>query len=87
MLTHPLPLPLPPALTPQVATPPDDKVDRVSFLMNNLTPGNLGPKGRDLAGLVLPTFTEWFSNYLVVKRAAQVGPWACTLRLTMFDQC
>jgi hypothetical protein len=45
---------------------------QVSFLMNNLTVDNMGSKSKDLGGVIIPKFIEWFANYLVVKRAAQV---------------
>lgn len=42
--------------------------------MNNLSKANLGARAKDLASIIVPSgFTEWFANYLVVKRAAQVG--------------
>jgi CCR4-NOT transcription complex subunit 1 len=51
---------------------------QVSFLMNNLTVDNMGSKSKDLGSVIIPKFIEWFANYLVVKRAAQVRqPRAC----------
>lgn len=41
--------------------------------MNNLTADNMPQKGKELANVVLPKYVEWFANYLVVRRAAQVG--------------
>jgi hypothetical protein len=41
--------------------------------MNNLTTGNSGDKARELSALVVKRYHPWFVNYLVVKRAAQVG--------------
>lgn len=55
------------------AAPNDAMTDKVSFLMNNLTVDNMGGKSRDLGHVVIPKYVEWFANYLVVKRAAQVG--------------
>lgn len=42
--------------------------------MNNLTVDNMAGKSRDLGSVVIPKYIEWFANYLVVKRAAQVWP-------------
>jgi CCR4-NOT transcription complex subunit 1 len=54
--------------------PPSDAAsDKVSFIMNNLSQQNVEVKARDLAHLVVPHHVDWFANYLVVKRAAQVG--------------
>lgn len=61
-----------------MAAPEDPIVDKVSFIMNNLTQNNVTPKAKDLTGLLLPDYVEWFANYLVVKRASQVG---CCLHL------
>jgi hypothetical protein len=41
--------------------------------MNNLSEVGLAAKANDLAQILVPTYVPWFSNYLVVKRAAQVG--------------
>jgi CCR4-NOT transcription complex subunit 1 len=59
--------------TESVKAPGDSITDKVSFIMNNLSQNNLSSKAKELAVLVLPQFLEWFANYLVVKRAAQVG--------------
>ena len=48
-------------------------IDRVGFIMNNITMQNIDTKIRDLNNHVKPEFHPWFANYLVVKRAAQVG--------------
>ena len=55
------PFPLPAAACPQV-----------SFLMNNLTQDNMPSKSKELGNVVIPKYIEWFANYLVVRRAAQV---------------
>lgn len=47
-------------------------IDKVGFIMNNITLANLDSKIRELRGLVKPDLHPWFANYLVVKRAAQV---------------
>ncbi len=41
--------------------------------MNNITLTNMDTKMRELSNLVKSEFHPWFANYLVVKRAAQVG--------------
>ncbi|KAF6255467.1 hypothetical protein COO60DRAFT_1641476 [Scenedesmus sp. NREL 46B-D3] len=35
-----------------------------SFLMNNLTVDNMPSKSKDLGGVILPKYIEWFANYL-----------------------
>ena len=51
---------------------PDQKsIDRVHFLVNNLTMANVEVKSKELAALVPPSLHPWFVNYLVVKRASQ----------------
>jgi hypothetical protein len=47
---------------------------QVSFLMNNLTVDNMPVKSKELGHVIIPKYIEWFSNYLVVRRAAQVRP-------------
>mmetsp|Transcript_10455 Transcript_10455/g.28626 ORF Transcript_10455/g.28626 Transcript_10455/m.28626 type:complete len:1846 (+) Transcript_10455:184-5721(+) len=46
-------------------------VDKVHFLVNNITNTNIDVKVKELAGLITADFYPWFANYLVVKRAAQ----------------
>lgn len=46
-------------------------IDRVHFLVNNLTVTNVEVKAKELASLVPVSLHPWFANYLVVKRAAQ----------------
>ena len=46
-------------------------VDKVHFLVNNITNANIDVKVKELAGLITADFYPWFANYLVVKRAAQ----------------
>jgi CCR4-NOT transcription complex subunit 1 len=50
---------------------------QVSFLMNNLTQDNMRYKSQDLGGVIIPKYIEWFANYLVVRRAAQVRGSVC----------
>lgn len=51
---------------PETAT-----VDKVHFLVNNITNTNVDVKAKELAAVVAQDFYPWFANYLVVKRAAQ----------------
>lgn len=51
---------------PETAT-----VDKVHFLVNNITNTNVDVKAKELANVVTQEFHPWFANYLVVKRAAQ----------------
>lgn len=51
---------------------PDDRmIDKVHFLVNNLALTNIEAKVRELRELVQSVHYLWFSNYMVVKRAAQ----------------
>ena len=50
---------------------------QVSFLMNNLTVDNMPVKSKELGNVIVPKFIEWFANYLVVRRAAQVRARQC----------
>jgi hypothetical protein len=59
---------------------------QVSFLMNNLTVDNMDSKSKDLGSVIIPKFIEWFANYLVVKRAAQVRL-RCQLDDASYNQC
>lgn len=56
----------------ETAHPNDALADKVSFLMNNITVDNMPTKSKELQSVVIPKYVEWFANYLVVKRAAQV---------------
>jgi len=56
-------------------------IDRVHFIINNITIMNIEQKVKELKTHVVSEFWPWFANYLVVKRAAQVserleGVWA-----------
>lgn len=53
-------------------TLPDAKtIDKVHFIVNNITVTNVEVKAKELATIVIKEFHPWFTNYLVVKRAAQ----------------
>ena len=45
---------------------------QVHFLINNLSTANLDSKSETLKDVLPREFWPWFSNYMVVKRAAQV---------------
>ena len=42
------------------------------FLVNNLAPTDLDNRVDLIRKAVFPDYKDWFANYLVVKRAAQV---------------
>ena len=52
-------------------TPDQALIDKVHFLVNNITNANIDVKVKELAGLITVEYYQWFANYLVVKRAAQ----------------
>lgn len=52
---------------------------QVHFLINNLAPSDLNDRVEKIRDAVFPEFKDWFANYLVVKRAAQVGTMPNTL--------
>lgn len=55
------------------AIPSDAAIDKVHFTINNLAVTNLDGKATEIQQLVTEEYWPWFTNYLVVKRAAQVG--------------
>lgn len=50
--------------------PPDKVQERVSFLINNLSAGNLKSKTVELKQLLQKSTFGWFSHYLVVRRVS-----------------
>lgn len=46
--------------------------DKVAFIMNNLSIDNLSSKAEELKKVLTSDHWNWFVNYLVVRRAAQV---------------
>ena len=50
------------------------------FIINNITSMNIEQKVKELKGIVSDDYWPWFANYLVVKRAAQVGYGWASLR-------
>lgn len=49
-------------------TPPDVVLDRVQFLINNLSMSNVEKKSHDLREMLERKYFGWLGNYLVVKR-------------------
>ena len=58
------------AQTDSSPPPPDNLQDKVGFVLNNMSPGNVPEKSEDLRGLLEQHagMVSWFANYLVVKR-------------------
>ena len=54
--------------TSQNETPPDTLLDRVQFLINNLSMSNVESKSHELRGMLERKYFGWLGNYLVVKR-------------------
>ena len=52
-------------------SPDQALIDKVHFLVNNITNANIDVKVKELNALITVEFYPWFANYLVVKRAAQ----------------
>ncbi len=52
----------------QHEAPPDSVLDRVQFLINNITMSNVEAKSSDLKELLDPKHFGWLGHYLVVKR-------------------
>lgn len=48
--------------------PPDSVLDKVQFLINNVTLSNVENKSKDLKDLLDPKYFGWLGQYLVVKR-------------------
>ena len=45
---------------------------QVHFMVNNLTATDVVDRATQIQKAIWPEFRDWFANYLVVKRAAQV---------------
>ena len=52
----------------QHEAPPDAVLDRVQFLINNVSPSNVEQKAQELKDMLAPKYFGWLGNYLVVKR-------------------
>jgi CCR4-NOT transcription complex subunit 1 len=48
--------------------PPDTMLDRVQFLINNVSPSNVEQKAQELKEMLEPRYFDWLGQYLVVKR-------------------
>ena len=48
--------------------PPDNTLDRVQFLVNNLAPSNVEKKAIELKEMLDPKYFGWLGHFLVVKR-------------------
>ena len=47
-------------------------LSQVHFMVNNLTASDVADRAAQIQKAIWPEFKDWFANYLVVKRAAQV---------------
>jgi len=52
----------------QHEAPPDAVLDRVQFLINNISPSNVEAKSAELREMLKPQYFDWLGHYLVVKR-------------------
>ncbi|MGK3760527.1 MAG: CCR4-NOT transcription complex subunit 1, partial [Bacillariaceae sp.] len=48
--------------------PPENLLDRIQFLINNLAPSNVEKKSKELKDLLEPRYFSWLAHFLVVKR-------------------
>ena len=48
--------------------PPENLLDRIQFLINNLAPSNVEKKSKELKDLLEPKYFSWLAHFLVVKR-------------------
>mmetsp|Transcript_25591 Transcript_25591/g.60314 ORF Transcript_25591/g.60314 Transcript_25591/m.60314 type:complete len:2295 (+) Transcript_25591:66-6950(+) len=49
-------------------SPPENLLDRIQFLINNLAPSNVESKSQELKDLLDPRYFSWLAHFLVVKR-------------------
>lgn len=49
-------------------SPPENLLDRIQFLINNLAPSNVESKSQELKDLLEPRYFSWLAHFLVVKR-------------------
>lgn len=52
----------------QHEAPPDAVLDRVQFLINNVSLSNVEQKSQELKDMLEPQYFDWLGHYLVVKR-------------------
>lgn len=69
----------------QHESPPDSVLDRVQFLVNNVSHSNVEQKAQELKDILSPTYFGWLGNYMVVKRIS-TQPNFHSLYLAFFDQ-
>eukprot|EP00978_Attheya_sp_CCMP212_P003167 scaffold6570_cov51-Attheya_sp.AAC.6 len=69
----------------QHEAPPDSVLDRVQFLINNVSPSNVEQKSQELKDMLDPNYFGWLGHYLVVKRIS-TQPNFHSLYLTFLDQ-
>jgi len=69
----------------QHEAPPDAVLDRVQFLINNVSPSNVDSKAKDLKKMLEPEYFDWLGHYLVCKRIS-TQPNFHPLYLAFLDQ-
>mmetsp|Transcript_25184 Transcript_25184/g.73927 ORF Transcript_25184/g.73927 Transcript_25184/m.73927 type:complete len:2663 (-) Transcript_25184:304-8292(-) len=69
----------------QHEAPPDAVLDRVQFLINNVSPANVEGKAQELKDMLASKYFGWLGNYLVVKRIS-TQPNFHSLYLAFLDQ-
>lgn len=69
----------------QHESPPDTVLDRVQFLINNVSPSNVEKKAQELRDVLEPAYFGWLGHYLVVKRIS-TQPNFHSLYLTFLSQ-
>jgi CCR4-NOT transcription complex subunit 1 len=52
----------------QHESPPDSKLDKIQFLINNVAMDNVEQKAQELKDMLEPRYFGWLGQYLVVKR-------------------
>ena len=50
--------------------PSDATVDRIHFIINNVSPANVEEKVAQMRDMLPEEYYDWFAQYLVVKRAS-----------------
>lgn len=65
--------------------PPENMLDRIQFLINNLAPSNVESKSKELKNLLEPKYFSWLAHFLVVKRISTQANYH-SLYLKFLDQ-
>jgi CCR4-NOT transcription complex subunit 1 len=68
----------------QHEAPPDLKLDKIQFLINNVSMNNVEQKAQELKDMLEPRYFDWLGHYLVVKRIS-AQPNFHSLYLTFLD--